>query len=125
MAQSKITYEDKENNIPIVIRKKQVAAEDLNEIKSVVNSNVDYVTLISPMRINITSSITVVNISGLTGSDYEIEIIAYTTTGGSYGNGTSVVDIPSNDKNQNSFNVVVPDQFNSGVLIYRILNFNN
>lgn len=41
MAQSKITYNDKINNIPITDRDKQASAEDFNEIKQVVNDNAD------------------------------------------------------------------------------------
>lgn len=37
----KITYEDKDNVIPVVTRKEQATAEDFNEIKEVVNSLVD------------------------------------------------------------------------------------
>ncbi len=36
---SKITFEDKINIVPVTDRKKQVCAEDLNEIKEVVNGN--------------------------------------------------------------------------------------
>ena len=39
MAQQEITFNDKTNKVPIVEREKQVAAEDLNEIKEVVNKN--------------------------------------------------------------------------------------
>jgi hypothetical protein len=41
MSQDKITFDEKSNNVSIVDRQKQVAAEDLNEIKEVVNNNAD------------------------------------------------------------------------------------
>ena len=41
MTQSKLTYENKDNPVPIVNRKQQATAEDFNDIKSVVNINAD------------------------------------------------------------------------------------
>lgn len=44
MAQSKITYNDKSNAVPIVDRDTQAAAEDFQDIKDTVNDNADDVT---------------------------------------------------------------------------------
>lgn len=41
MAQRKITYDDKSNNVTIVDRTKQATAEDFQDIKDTVNNNVD------------------------------------------------------------------------------------
>nr|WP_319265314.1 hypothetical protein [uncultured Draconibacterium sp.] len=38
---SKVTYTDKENVNPVVIRKNQATAEDFNELKTVLNAAVD------------------------------------------------------------------------------------
>lgn len=43
MAAPKITYTDKIDQYPVVNRVKQVVADDLNEIKTVINQHADYI----------------------------------------------------------------------------------
>lgn len=93
---SKITYEDKEtlNAQPSIANKNKVSSDDMNEIKTVVNTNDDTLTLQETLITNITGTILWTNPNPtiamaptqitLSSSDYdilEIFYVNYTTDG--------------------------------------------